>query len=460
MKRMTKIVLVGLVVVGAGLVYAARQPQFAAVTGGWLGKPQGDRQRGRDMAIPVVAAPVIQADVPVYVTGVGSVKPLNTVVIQPQVSGRITKIGFQEGQDLKKGDLIATLDDALYKAQLDEAIGKKAQDSAQLTYAILEMERLQRLIGNSATTQQQLDNQVALVAQYRAQVQSDQAAIEAAQAQLDYTVIKAPMDGRTGIRNVDVGNIVSTGDTTGIVTLSQIKPITILFSIPQQDLARVNISNASGALSVDALGDDGKTVVANGTLTVVDNQVDTTTGTVRLRAEFPNDDLRLWPGAFVNARLLVETKKDVLTVPSSAIQRGPAGTYAYIVQPDQTVKIQAVTVEMQDDQTAVIAKGVSAGETVVTTGFARLQDGAPVRVSTPQEADPANMAVPLDDNKPRQRHGGNRNNGQARPNAHDPASRKEGAEKPPAGPDGKPAPTAGDQNGTGAPATPPADAAK
>ncbi|MCM2452345.1 efflux RND transporter periplasmic adaptor subunit, partial [Agrobacterium vitis] len=382
------------------------------------------------------------------------------VVIQPQVSGRITKIGFQEGQDLKKGDLIATLDDALYKAQLDEAIGKKAQDSAQLTYAILEMERLQRLIGNSATTQQQLDNQVALVAQYRAQVQSDQAAIEAAQAQLDYTVIKAPMDGRTGIRNVDVGNIVSTGDTTGIVTLSQIKPITILFSIPQQDLARVNISNASGALSVDALGDDGKTVVANGTLTVVDNQVDTTTGTVRLRAEFPNDDLRLWPGAFVNARLLVETKKDVLTVPSSAIQRGPAGTYAYIVQPDQTVKIQAVTVEMQDDQTAVIAKGVSAGETVVTTGFARLQDGAPVRVSTPQEADPANMAVPLDDNKPRQRHGGNRNNGQARPNAHDPASRKEGAEKPPAGPDGKPAPTAGDQNGTGAPATPPADAAK
>ncbi|WEO74595.1 efflux RND transporter periplasmic adaptor subunit [Agrobacterium vitis] len=457
---MTKIVLVGLVVVGAGLAYAARPPQVAALTAGWLGKPQGDRQRGRDMAIPVVAAPVIQADVPVYVTGVGSVKPLNTVVIQPQVSGRITKIGFQEGQDLKKGDLIATLDDALYKAQLDEAIGKKAQDSAQLTYAILEMERLQRLIGNSATTQQQLDNQVALVAQYKAQVQSDQAAIEAAQAQLDYTVIKAPMDGRTGIRNVDVGNIVSTGDTTGIVTLSQIKPITILFSIPQQDLARVNTANAKGALSVDALGDDGKAVVANGTLTVVDNQVDTTTGTVRLRAEFPNEDLRLWPGAFVNARLLVETKKDVLTVPSSAIQRGPAGTYAYIVQPDQTVKIQAVTVEMQDDQTAVIAKGVGAGETVVTTGFARLQDGAQVRVSTPQEADPAHMAVPLDDNKPRQRHGGNRNNGQARPNAHDPASRKEGAEKPPAGPDGKPAPAAGDQNGTGAPATPPADAAK
>ncbi|MCF1460838.1 efflux RND transporter periplasmic adaptor subunit [Agrobacterium vitis] len=460
MKKMTKIVLVGLVLVGAGLVYAARQPQFAAITAGWLGKPQADRQRGRDLAIPVVASPVNQTNVPVYVTGVGSVKPLNTVVIQPQVSGRITKIGFQEGQDLKKGELIATLDDALYKAQLDEAIGKKAQDSAQLTYAILEMERLQRLIGNSATTQQQLDNQVALVAQYKAQVQSDQAAIEAAQAQLDYTVIKAPMDGRTGIRNVDVGNIVSTGDTTGIVTLSQIKPITIVFSIPQQDLARVNTANANGALSVDALGDDGKTVVANGTLTVVDNQVDTTTGTVRLRAEFPNEDLRLWPGAFVNARLLVETKKDVLTVPSSAIQRGPAGTYAYIVQPDQTVKIQAVTVEMQDDQMAVIAKGVSAGETVVTTGFARLQDGALVRVSTPQEADPANMAVPLDDNKPRQRHGGNRNNGQARPNAHDPASPKNGGEKPPAGPDGKQAPASGEQKDTGAPATPPADAAK
>ncbi|OLP50273.1 efflux transporter periplasmic adaptor subunit [Allorhizobium taibaishanense] len=468
MKTMTKIALVGLVVIGAGLVYASRQPQFAAMTASWKGKGQNDRQRGRDLAIPVVAAPATRADVPVYVIGVGSVKPMNTVTIQPQVSGRITKIGFQEGQDLKKGDLIATLDDALYKAQLDQAIGKKAQDDAQLTYAILEMERLQRLIGSSATTQQQLDNQVALVAQYKAQVQSDQAAIEAAQAQLDYTVIKAPIDGRTGIRNVDIGNIVSTGDTTGIVTLSQIRPITVLFSVPQQELAEVNAANAKQALAVDALGGDGKTVVASGKLTVVDNQVDATTGTVRLRAEFANDDLHLWPGAFVNARLLVDTKRGVLTVPSAAVQRGPAGTYVYIVQPDKTVKIQAVDVGMQDDQIAVIDKGVAEGDPVVTTGFARLQDGSQVRVSTPQEADPANIALPLNDNEPRgQRHGGNRNNGQNRQSQHGKSNGNgagNGGGQPPAGGEtgqqGGPQGGKPDANAPAPGAAPPADAAK
>ncbi|WP_377297108.1 efflux RND transporter periplasmic adaptor subunit [Rhizobium sp. SGZ-381] len=444
MKRSTKITLFGLVLAGCGIVYAARQPQVQtqvqAITGAWFGTKQNDRQSGRDRAIPVVAATAAIADVPVYVTGVGSVKPLNTVVVQPQVSGRITRIAFQEGQDLKEGDLIATLDDALYKAQLDQAIGKKAQDEAQLNYAVLEMQRLQRLMGNSATTQQQLDNQVALAAQYKAQVQSDQASIEAAQAQLNYTVIRAPISGRTGIRAVDVGNIVSTGDTNGIVTLSQIRPITILFSVPQQDLVRVNAADARGPLAVDALGDDGKTVVAKGRLIVVDNQVDTTTGTVRLRAEFPNDTLQLWPGAFVNARLLVETKKNVVTVPSAAVQRGPGGTYAYIVRDDQKVRLQAITVGLQDDQTAVIDKGLSAGEKVVTTGFARLEDGAQVRVSTPEEADPANMAVPLtDDQKPRgQRRGGNRGNGQNRQPPRD-----AGAEHPAAaqlGAPGSPAP--------------------
>lgn len=439
MKRPTKIVLVGLVVAGAGLAYASQQPKVVALTSAWMGKRPVERQSARDRAIPVVAAPVKQADVPVYVTGVGSVKPLNTVVVQPQVSGRITSIAFREGQDLKQGDLIATLDDALYKAQLDQATSKKAQDEAQLNYAVLEMQRLRRLMGNSATTQQQLDNQTALVAQYRAQVQSDQASIEAAQAQLNYTVIKAPIDGRTGIRAVDVGNIVSTGAANGIVTLSQIRPITILFSVPQQDLARVNAANASGPLAVDALDDDGRTAVAKGKLIVVDNQVDATTGTVRLRAEFSNEDLRLWPGAFVNARLLVETKKDVITVPSAAVQRGPGGTYAYIVGEDQKVKMQAITVSMQDDQTAVIDKGLSVGESVVTTGFARLEDGALVRVSTPEEADPANMAVPLsDDSRPHgQRRGGNRGNDQ---NKHPP---RDGGQHPSAaqpGAAGSPAP--------------------
>lgn len=456
MKRTTKIVIVGIVIAGVGLAYATQQPKVVALTSAWMGKRPVEPQSARDRAIPVVAAPVKQADVPVYVTGVGSVKPANTVVVQPQISGRITRIGFQEGQDLKQGDLIATLDDALYKAQLDQAAAKKAQDEAQLDYAVLEMQRLQRLMGNSATTQQQLDNQTALVAQYRAQVQSDQASIEAAQAQLNYTVIKAPIDGRTGIRAIDVGNIISTGAANGIVTLSQIRPITILFSVPQQDLARVNAANASGPLAVDALGDDGKTVVAMGKLIVVDNQVDTTTGTVRLRAEFPNENLRLWPGAFVNARLLVETKKDVITVPSAAVQRGPGGTYAYIVGEDRKVKMQAITVSMQDDQTAVVDKGLSAGESVVTTGFARLEDGALVRVSTPEEADPTNMAVPLsDDSRPRgQRRGGNHGNGQNKQPPRDAGSQHPAAAQP--GAQGSPA----DAAKPSTEATPSADASK
>lgn len=442
MRTRTKIVLVGLVVAAAGLVYAAQQPQVKTMVSGWFGVKPAERQGARDRAIPVVAAPATIADVPVYSMGVGTVRPANSVVVRAQVSGRIAEILFQEGQDIRKGEIIARLDDALYRAQLDQAVAKKAQDQAQLDNAVVEFERLQRLAGNSATTQQQVDNQRALVAQYKAQVQSDQAAIEAAQVQLDYTTIRAPIDGRTGIRNVDVGNIVSSGDSNGIVTLSQIRPITVVFSVPQQDLARVNAASARGPLSVDAFADDGKTVLASGRLTVVDNQVDATTGTVKLRAEFANETLALWPGAFVNARLLVETKKGVLTVPSAAVQRGPGGTYAYIVENDDTVHIEAIEVAMQDDRMAVIAKGLKDGDRVVTTGFARLQDGAQVRVSTPEEADPSRMAVPLSDESRSQRRkgGGNRNN-QNKPASGDHAPQHGQRPEP-----GAPAQEGGEQN--------------
>ena len=419
MKSVTKMVLLGLALAGAGLAYAVQHPHMQSVASSWLGKEKKEREGSRDRYIPVVATPAKLADVPIYATGVGTVRPANSVVVRAQVSGRITEIRFQEGQDIKKGEIIARLDDALYRAQLDQAIAKKAQDEALLGNAVVEFERVQRLAGNSAATQQQVDNQRALVAQYKAQVQSDQASIEAAQVQLDYTTIRAPIDGRTGIRNVDVGNIVSSGDSSGIVTLSQIRPITVVFSVPQQELARVNAASSKAPLSVDAFADDGKTVLGQGRLTVVDNQVDATTGTVKLRAEFPNENLSLWPGAFVNARLLVETRKDRLTVPSAAVQRGPGGTYSYVVESDDKVRMQAVSVQMQDDQIAVISDGLKAGERVVTTGFARLQDGAQVKVSTPEEADPAKMVVPLsDDNRAQRRKGGgNRNNGQNKPPA-------------------------------------------
>ncbi len=377
------------------------------------GRRSGQRQGGggrRSMSqfsgpVPVLAADATTADVPVYINGVGSVKPLNTVTVRAQVSGRIVGINFVEGQDVKKGDVIARIDDSVYKAQLDQAIAKKAQDEALLAGAQRDLARYQMMVKSASGTQQQVDTQTSLVAQYTAQVQADSAAIESAQATLDYTTIRAAFDGRTGIRNVDVGNLVSSGDTTGIVTLSQIKPISVLFSIPQQQLARVNAASAAGTLSVQALGNDGETVVDNGSLGVVDNQVDPTTGTVKLKANFPNDKLALWPGAFVNARLLVETLKGVTVIPSGAVQRGPNGTFVYIVGQDQTVAMKPVKVRQQDDTLAVIADGVAPGDKVVTTGFARLQNGSKVQISAnPAQASPDtppsnNNAQPVAENQ-------------------------------------------------------------
>ncbi|MFB2565112.1 efflux RND transporter periplasmic adaptor subunit [Rhizobium sp. IMFF44] len=346
--------------------------------------------------VPVLAADATTADVPVYINGVGSVKALNTVTVRAQVSGRIVEINFVEGQDIKKGDVIARIEDSVYKAQLDQAIAKKAQDEALLAGAQRDLVRYQLMVKSASGTQQQVDTQTSLVAQYTAQVQVDVAAIESAQATLDYTTIRAAFDGRTGIRNVDVGNLVSSSDATGIVTLSQIKPISVLFSIPQQQLARVNAASAAGTLSVQALGNDGETVVDNGSLGVVDNQVDPTTGTVKLKANFPNDKLALWPGAFVNARLLVETLKGVTVIPSGAVQRGPNGTFVYIIGQDQTVAMKPVKVRQQDDTLAVIADGVTPGDKVVTTGFARLQNGSKVQISA--NPDQASPAAPSTDN--------------------------------------------------------------
>ena len=352
----------------------------------------GGRRRGASQLsgpVPVLAADAKTADVPVYINGVGSVKALNTVTVRAQVNGKIVEIDFTEGQDIKKGDVIARIDDGVYKAQRDQAVAKKAQDEALLAGAQRDLNRYQLMVKTASGTQQQVDPQLSLVAQYTAQIQVDVAAIESAQATLDYTTIKAPIDGRTGIRNVDIGNLVSSGDTTGIVTLSQIQPISVLFSIPQQQLARINAASTAGTLAVQAMGNDGETVVDNGSLAVVDNQVDPTTGTVKLKANFPNDKLALWPGAFVNARLLVETLKGVVVIPSAAVQRGPNGTFVYTINQDQAVAMKTVKVRQQDDTLAVISDGVAAGDKVVTTGFARLQDGSKVQISaTPNQATP------------------------------------------------------------------------
>ncbi|MDI1345090.1 MAG: efflux RND transporter periplasmic adaptor subunit [Pseudolabrys sp.] len=335
-----------------------------------------------DGPVPVLVAPAALADVPVYLDAVGTTKALNTVTVRAQVDGKLLSVGFKEGQDVKKGDVLAQIDPTTFKATLDQALAKKAQDEALLANTKNDLARYEQLAATNAINKQQADTQRSLVAQYTAQVQSDQAAAESAQATLAYTTIKAPIDGRTGIRAVDEGNIVKASDSTGIVTITQVQPISVMFNLPQQYLSQVNDAFAKGPLKVDAQRSDNDAVIDRGTLTVVDNQVDASTGTVKLKAEFPNASLQLWPGQFANVRLLIDTLKQVVVIPTGAVQRGPTGTFIYVVKDDNSATIRPIVVQKQDETQTVIKSGVTPPERVVTTGFARLTEGAKVTVST------------------------------------------------------------------------------
>jgi len=361
---------------------------------------------GTDGPAPVLVATASRADVPVYLYAVGTVKALNTVTVRPQVDGKLLSVNFKEGQDVKKGDVLAKIDPTIYQAQLDQAIAKKAQDEAQLANAKIDLERYEKLAAVNAINKQQADTQKALVAQYTAQVQADQAAIENAQATLSYTTITAPISGRTGIRMVDEGNYVRAADaTSAIVVLTQIRPIAVQFNLPQQDLLRVSEAFAKNPLQVDAQRSDNNTVIDSGTLTVIDNQVDTTTGTVRLKAEFPNTALRLWPGEFVNVRLLIDTLKDVVVIPTGAVQRGPNGAFVYVVGEDNKAVMRPIEVEQQNETQTVVKRGLTPPERVVTMGFARLTDGSQVVIgSTSPAADSPSSNVPA-----QQRRQGRRN---------------------------------------------------
>jgi multidrug efflux system membrane fusion protein len=341
---------------------------------------------GEDV-VPVLAAEAEETDVPVYFDGVGSSRALNTVTVRAQVDGKLMSMNFKEGQDVDQDFVLAEIDATIYQAQYDQAVAKKAQDEALLANAHLDLDRYFRLSQSNSGTKQQYDTQKALVAQLEAQVQGDQGAIDNAKAILSYAKIIAPLAGRTGIRQVDAGNIVHAADTTGIVVITQLRPIAVIFTLPQQQLARVNKAFAKGPLSVEALGDDNRTVVDRGTLEVIDNQVDQTTGTVKLKAEFPNADLQLWPGQFVNVKLLVDTIERATVIPSAAVQRGPNGTFVYVANDDNTVTVRPVTVAQQDESRAVIASGVDAGDRVVTTGFGQLTNGAVVAVGEQENLD-------------------------------------------------------------------------
>ena len=345
-----------------------------------------------DFAIPVLATTPRIEDVPVYLDGVGTVRALNNVTVRAQVSGKLLSVNFKEGQDVNKGDVLAEIDPVIYQAQYDQAVAKKAQDEATLANARMDLVRYQQLALSKAGTAQQADTQKALVAQLEALVKSDQAAIDNAQATLGYTKVIAPLSGRVGLRQVDPGNIVQTTDATGVVVITQLQPIAIQFSLPQQQIVRVNAASAKGALAVDVFGNDGKTVVDTGTVTGIDNQVDQTTGTVKVKAEFPNTHFQLWPGQFVNVRLKVQTLDKVIVVPTAAVQRGPAGTFVYVIGQDNTVSARPVTVTQQNETSAVIASGITVTDQVVTTGFANLSDGAKVAISKDYQAPTPDLA--------------------------------------------------------------------
>jgi membrane fusion protein, multidrug efflux system len=333
-------------------------------------------------AVPVQAAQAEVRKFPIYLNGLGIVQPFNGITMRARVDGELEQVYFQEGQSVEKGDLIAQIDPRAYQAQLDQAKAKKAQDEAQLASAQLMLQRDTQLIKNRVIDQQTYDTQKYATDQLQALVQADQAAIDNAQTQLDYTHLVAPISGRVGIRLIDPGNIVHSSDTGGIVTINQVQPISVLFTLPQQELGKVRDAlQQNKALQVVALDRDNSSTLSNGTLAVLDNQIDSATATVKLKATFDNTDLRLWPGQFVNVRLLLGTKSDAVTVPAPAVQRGPSGMYVYLLSPDNKAEMRPVTVGSTEENRTLVESGLQGGDRIVVDGQYRLQPGATVEIA-------------------------------------------------------------------------------
>ncbi|MGO9545461.1 MAG: efflux RND transporter periplasmic adaptor subunit [Rhodomicrobium sp.] len=361
----------------------------------------GGNYRKGDQIIPVVAQKVQTADVPVYLNGVGTVSAFNTATVRTQVTGRLIDVPYTEGQDVKEGDILALVDPALYKAALDQARGQLEKDKAILANARLDEIRYTNLVRTNAASQQQADAAVWAVKQDVAQVALDEALVANAEANYNWATIKAPFAGRTGIRLVDKGNLVSSADATGIVVITQLRPIAVIFTLPENTVGDVLDAHTRGPVELQAV--TGGKAIGDGTLLVIDNQIDQTTGTYKIKGMFPNEQNRLWPGQFVNVRLKLKILQKVLVAPSVAIQEGPGGSYVYLATPENTVKVAPVTIVQEGERQAVIGSGVAADDLIVTSGFASLQDGSKVKVEisngtgavaeAPQAATPAPAAA-------------------------------------------------------------------
>jgi multidrug efflux system membrane fusion protein len=336
-----------------------------------------------ERAVAVIVGDVRQADVPVWLAGIGSVQASNTVTVRPRVGGSLDKINFTEGSLVSEGDIIAEIDPRPFEAVLAQAKAKKIQDEATLGNARLDEQRFANLLKTGAVSTQQADQSKAAVAQLEALVQADQAAIQAAELDLEFTKVRAPISGRTGVRSVDPGNLVTANQETGIVVITAIQPIHVIFTLPQQHLPALSATSKPDApkLEVEAL-DENRQVLGEGRLELIDNQIDPATGTLKLKASFSNDNLTLWPGQFVSARVLVETRRDALVVAPEAVLPGLDGPFCYVMKEDHTVEARPVKTGLRVDEGTVIDAGLKTGEKVVVTGHTKLRPGAKV---TPQE---------------------------------------------------------------------------
>ena len=379
--RRPGVIAAALALVLAGIWYFTHRAP-AAGEEGEPGAPNGKRFDPSNRPSSVGVATVTLGDVNVYQSGLGTAVPRNVVTVRPRVDGELIKVLFKEGQMVKQGDLLAQIDPRPYQVALTQAQGQLARDQALLKNAQIDQSRYQTLLSQDSTSQQQVDTQAALVRQYQGTVQADQGLVDSAALSLSYTRITAPLSGRVGLRQVDPGNVVHASDATGIVVITQVQPMTVVFAVPETRIGQI-VKRLHGpqAVLVEAWDRDNRNKIASGTLVAADNQVDTTTGTVKLRAEFSNEDLALFANQFVNARALVDTRRQVPVVPAAAVQTGNDGSFVYVVQGDGTVKMQSITTGIADAGRVSVEAGLTAGQTVVVDGVDRLREGSKVMVS-------------------------------------------------------------------------------
>jgi len=365
--------------VSAALQFASAGMQKLTSAGGAAPAPIQNKGPEGGPPVPVVTGLAESKDVPIYLNGLGNVQGFNSVTIRSRIDGQLEKVAFDEGQEVKAGQLLAQIDPRPFQAALDQASARRKQNEALLANAKRDLVRDLALLAEKAGTAQKADTQQALVEQLEATLKSDDAAIEAASVQLGYASIHSPISGRAGIRLVDAGNVVRAQDTNGLVVVTQMQPVSVVFTLPEQQLQTIRTEFEKGTLQVVAVGRDNSTRLAEGTLSVIDNQIDPTTGTIRLKATFANEDLKLWPGQFINVRLRVAVRAGATVVPSQVVQQGPSGAFAFVVTPEGVAELRPLQVARIEDGLALIDSGLQAGDRVVVDGQYRLQPGSKVR---------------------------------------------------------------------------------